>query len=56
MYKKTTFEQVPLEQVEKVIEEEAKKKKARELTEEMGERHLGQALPPKNKGNGRVKI
>jgi len=52
MPNKTTFEQAPLEQVEKVIEAEAKKEKVRGPTQEMREK---QAVRPKNKGNGRVK-
>lgn len=55
MFKKTTFEQVPLEQVEKAIEREAKKEKAREPTDEMREKQPEPALRPKTKGNERVK-
>ena len=39
MPKKTTFEQVPLEQVEKMIEEQTMKEKARAPTQEIREKH-----------------
>jgi hypothetical protein len=53
MLKKTNFEQVPLEQVEKMIEEQAMKEKARAPTQEMREKQSKPAVPPKNNRHGR---
>jgi hypothetical protein len=53
MPKKTTFEQVPLEQIEKMIEEQAMKEKARAPTQEMKEKQPKPAVPPKNNSHGK---
>lgn len=47
MFKKTTFGQVPLDQVKK-------KEKARAPTQEMREKQPKRAVPPKNNSHGKA--